>query len=382
DRKFLFMWVSGGWDPTKVFMTSNEVDRAEGDTVASYGGRQFVSNPDRPSVDQFWAQNHQEVSVLDGMLIRSINHPICRNLWMTNTPNAGRPDWPATIAHAAADRYSVPHLIINGYNMAGEYSAFTAVSGRGGQLQALNSGLANFTTDSPYTPPPMDVQALMDQFAANRATERSAAAVTDIEKHLTNSYREAANRLIEFKQDTVDIDLNAGGTISGQISLATKILSGGISRCVTLSHGGGSWDTHVDNSEQSALFASLFGDLMTLKLALENTPGEHAATLAEETVVMVFSEMGRTPFLNSTGGKDHWMYSSAMLWGPGVRGGISLGGYDPYLNGRPIDLNTGLPDDDGIPMTPDVLGSTLMTLADIDPRDELDSDTSLSALLA
>ena len=97
---------------------------------------------------------------------------------------------------------------------------------------------------------------------------------------------------------------------------------------------------------------------------------------------MVFSEMGRTPFLNSTGGKDHWMYSSAMLWGPGIAPGVTLGGFDDYLNGRPLDMTTGLPDDDGTPLTPDVLGSSLMTLADIDPASELGEDTSLSALLA
>ena len=275
DRKFLFLWVTGGWDPTKVFMTStaDTIHRDEGDEVMTYNGRKFISNPDRPAVDLFWSRNADQVTLLNGMLIRSINHPICRNLWMTNTPNAGRPDWPSTIGHAAASRYAVPHLIISGYSMAEKYSAFTAVSGRGGQLQQLNSGLANLMTDTPYAPPPISVQQLMDQFAATRANERSAAPKTDIEAHLTDSYREAANRLIDFKAETKDLDLAAGSAVSEQISLAMKILSGGISRCVTLAHGSGGWDTHVDNTEQDALFASLFSDLSLLMESLKNTPG-------------------------------------------------------------------------------------------------------------
>lgn len=398
DRKFIFVWVSGGWDPTKVFMpsmASNILEtRTPGDEPATYGNLHLVANPNRPTVDTFFSRHHAKVSVLNGMLIRSINHPICRNLWMTNTTNAGRPDWPATIGYASADRYSVPHMIVAGYSMAGAYSAYTAYSGRSGKLQQLLSGVASTRGDEPHVPPPTDVQSLMDQFAATRALERSTQVHTPIEGHLTEAYKQAATRLIDFKDVTTGLDLDGGAVLATQIPLAMELLSGGVSRCVTLAHGGGAWDTHVDNSEQDPLFNDLFGGLGLLMSALESTPGRDAATLADETVVMVFSEMGRTPFLNSTGGKDHWMYSSCLLWGAGLRGGLEIGSYDDSLNGAKIDLETAETDTSGrrtqlglgrstaTSVTPDVLGSTLLTLAGLDPAAELGADTTLRGILS
>ncbi len=386
DRKFIFVWVTGGWDPTKVFMPSMATNilesRTPGDEATTYGNLDLVANANRPFVDLFFSANADKVTLLNGMLIRSINHPICRNLWMTNTANAGRPDWPATIGYASADRYSVPHIIVAGYSMAGVYSAYTAYSGRSGKLQQLLTGASNTRGQNPYLPPRGDVQALMDEFAAKRATERSTQVHTPIEGHLTESYQQAANRLIDFKTDTAGMNLDGGPTLASQIPLAMTLLSGDVSRCVTMAHGGGAWDTHVDNSQQDPLFDDLFRSLTLLMTSLETTPGVNAPTLADETTVMVFSEMGRTPFLNSTGGKDHWMYSTCMLWGAGVRGGLQIGGYDDSLNGLKLDLASAEIDPKGTALTPDVLGSTLLTLAGIDPASELGEDTSLNGILS
>jgi hypothetical protein len=384
ERKFLFVWVPGGWDPTKVFASSfaGTYDRAPGDEPATYGGLELVANADRPAVDRFFSRYADRVATLDGMLIRSINHPICRNLWMTDSPNASRPDWPSTIGHASADRYAVPHVLIQGFSMAGKYSAFTALAGDTGQLDQLLDGTASRRADLPYPPPAPDVEAMLDAMVAARADARAAdpANTSAIARHLTDSYREAANRVVDFKEDTRGMRLSVGRSLPLQIALATKLLSGGIARCVSIA-APGDWDTHIDNSEQTSLYETLFAGLSALMIALDRTPGTNGGTLADETVVTVFSEMGRTPYLNSTGGKDHWMYSSALMWGSGVRGNQQLAGYDDYLNGVPIDLASGEPWAKGVPLTPDIFGSTLLTLAGMDPGIELGQDATLRRLL-
>jgi hypothetical protein len=62
--------------------------------------------------------------------------------------------------------------------------------------------------------------------------------------------------------------------------------------------------------------------------------------LLDETLVVVMSEMGRTPRLNGNGGRDHWTYCySVMLAGAGIRGGTVYGASDAqaaYVKDLPV----------------------------------------------
>ena len=127
------------------------------------------------------------------------------------------------------------------------------------------------------------------------------------------------------------------------------------------------WDSHTTNDDlQNVLFGDLFSSLLSLMMMLDTLPGEVAPTLAEETCVIVFSEMGRTPWLNSAGGKDHWPYTSAMLVGSGVNGGAVVGTFGEQWTGAPIDPETGTADEGGITLTCDAFGATLLAMGDVD----------------
>ena len=73
---------------------------------------------------------------------------------------------------------------------------------------------------------------------------------------------------------------------------------------------------------------------------LARTPGEYGTSLADETTVVVLSEMGRTPSLNAQNGKDHHPITSCMLVGPSVTGNRTVGGYDSQFFGQPINPET------------------------------------------
>jgi hypothetical protein len=61
--------------------------------------------------------------------------------------------------------------------------------------------------------------------------------------------------------------------------------------------------------------------------------------LLDETLVVVMSEMGRTPRVNGNAGRDHWTFCySALLAGAGIRGGTVHGASDAhaaYVKDRP-----------------------------------------------
>jgi hypothetical protein len=96
------------------------------------------------------------------------------------------------------------------------------------------------------------------------------------------------------------------------------------------------WDTHTNN----------FRILKTNKLpyfdqtytALMQDLGDRG--LLDETLVVVMSEMGRTPRVNGNAGRDHWTFCySVLLAGAGIRGGSVYGTSDAqaaYVKDKPV----------------------------------------------
>jgi hypothetical protein len=85
------------------------------------------------------------------------------------------------------------------------------------------------------------------------------------------------------------------------------------------------WDTHTRNF--SILKENKLPYLdMTYSALMEDLS---ARGLLDETLVVIMSEMGRTPRVNGSGGRDHWTYCySVMLAGAGIRGGTVYGASD------------------------------------------------------
>ena len=110
-------------------------------------------------------------------------------------------------------------------------------------------------------------------------------------------------------------------------------------------------------------------------------PGTHGRSLLDETVVVVMSEMGRTPKYNATGGRDHWPYTSAMIIGNGIKGGRAIGSYTDNFSGIGFDHRTGTLMPDVIGVSSQDFGATLLAMADIDPRKFLPSALSFDRLV-
>ncbi len=68
-----------------------------------------------------------------------------------------------------------------------------------------------------------------------------------------------------------------------------------------------------------------------------------ARGLLDETLVVLMSEMGRTPRINGNAGRDHWTYCySVVLAGAGIRGGTIYGQSDAqaaYVKDRPVSTS-------------------------------------------
>ena len=95
------------------------------------------------------------------------------------------------------------------------------------------------------------------------------------------------------------------------------------------------WDTHSNN------FPILRAKLPRLDKTFHALMTDlQDRSLLENTLVVIMSEMGRTPRLNAQGGRDHWTYCySVMLAGAGIRGGMIYGASDShaaYVKDNPV----------------------------------------------
>jgi uncharacterized protein (DUF1501 family) len=135
--------------------------------------------------------------------------------------------------------------------------------------------------------------------------------------------------------------------------LARRLVEAGV-RMVTVTYG--SWDHHSNLKgayEQNMVnfdkaFATFISDLKQ-------------RGLLDSTLVMVTSEFGRTPKINSTNGRDHWpRVFSTVLAGGGVKAG--------YAHGT-SDALAAEPDSD--PVTPQQFAATMYHLIGISPRTKL-----------
>lgn len=99
------------------------------------------------------------------------------------------------------------------------------------------------------------------------------------------------------------------------------------------------WDTHTRNFEilkgnklpgLDQTYSALMQDL-------------DARGLLDETLIVMMSEMGRTPKINSRAGRDHWTHCYSVLFaGAGIRGGTVYGESDAhaaYVKDQPVSTS-------------------------------------------
>ncbi|HQY60060.1 MAG: DUF1501 domain-containing protein [Myxococcales bacterium] len=100
-----------------------------------------------------------------------------------------------------------------------------------------------------------------------------------------------------------------------------RCFAAGISISATWAQGG--FDTHAQHDQnQTSALASFVARIRYVQLRAAQLG------LKDKLYVLVTSDFGRTPKYNTGNGKDHWNVTSALLMGPGIRGGRAIGKTD------------------------------------------------------
>ena len=381
-RRLVVLFAYGGWDPTYVFDPSPDspgVDTPAGDWM-TYGDLDLWDSGRAPNVRAFFDRWSSQTAVINGHAVDSLVHEECLKRVLTGTSSPAA-DIGARVAAAGGEERPLPYLLLGG---TARTTGLEAKSGRAGWTNQLSQLALPETYGWPAPggrgpSPGLQPQGADDDAVTEYLRRRGGDLLgrgNTADDQRASDYLESLGRATAIREGAARGWL-ADPTLFGSAdpwARTAAALSEGFSQAVFIDDGA-FWDTHVGNSAQAGLFNDLFGGLDRLLSEL------WAADILDETVVLVVSEMGRTPLLNPDGGKDHWPFTSAMLVGAGVRN-ATVRGTDEDLRPVRIDPVTGAPDPGGHRLSAQDVLATTAALCGLDPQALYPDGEVLDAVMA
>jgi hypothetical protein len=219
----------------------------------------------------------------------------------------------------------------------------------------------------------LPIEVPLDRVSSRRALRSGLAAYSQLSESIAavrgmDAYQQKALSLLTSSQTQKAFDIDDedprvrdryGRTAYGQsVLMARRLVESGV-RFVTVFYSPhiNGWDTHSDN------FSTLRERLLpatdqTLPALIEDLA---ARGLLDQTLVVWTGEMGRSPKVNRTAGREHWPQCYTILMaGGGLKRGFVYGA---------SDSTAAYPKDN--PCTPDDISATMFHCLGIDPATEL-----------
>lgn len=190
--------------------------------------------------------------------------------------------------------------------------------------------------------------------------DRLSAVATAEQKIRIQFQDDVGTKLALTAADRLPFTVDAPRTLTnnGQVdafALSLKLLKNNLVTCLNLGVGG--FDTHANQERSLQPTLENFDFLLATFVAQLK-----AANQLDNTLIVVYSDFGRTPKVNNSNGRDHWPVGGALMIGGGIDGGRFVGTTDDNLRTLPINATTGLPDAAGIDFNPTHLGGSVLAL--------------------
>ncbi|MEO7093479.1 MAG: DUF1501 domain-containing protein [Polyangiales bacterium] len=386
-RRMIIVLAQGGWDTT--WALDPKVQSATCDVPVGakqmFGTLDVFADASRPMVNGYFTKYAPVTAIVRGISVGSVSHQECVKRMSTGSRNELNPDLAAIVAHDRGNSMPLPYLILGDTAFAGPYAVSAGRVGATNQIIALLDPAQAYQTNgrAPIATTTAE-DALLSNYA-NATVKRLHATrgATGYNRKRVDDFSEAIGR--GKKLQAVRAGFGARGrtlTLDSQVDLALDALEQDISQTVMTSTRLG-WDTHNDITDQSGFHETTFSGLTRLLDGLSTRAGRLAGTkMIDDTTVVVMSEFSRTPKLNSTGGKDHWPVTSAMVIGAGVKGGHAYGATSGSMESLPVDFTTGRPSGTGRVVTSSLFAAGVLSACGVKPEDHLGPTEVFSAFVA
>ncbi|TWU06302.1 DUF1501 domain-containing protein [Stieleria varia] len=358
--------ASGGWDTTYLMDPKGVggINRLyDNGDILTEGEIKFAPTSkhitEGMSNEDFFARYAKELLVLNGLDYSVNNHSPCSRYMATgHLDSAAYPTFAALVAACRGPECPLSFLTFGNYSATANLVPMARVP----YIQSLkllaNADSVHGATQHPYH----------DDFASDR-----------IEQTLAKQNQRSATRSSLPRQKRAESMLYAAqwnsqslsritphipksvpkDPLSQQAEIALASFKAGV--CVSANLTVGQFDSHQKNDEdQMKLLPRLLASIDYLLRRAEELQ------IREKLVLVMQSEMGRTPNYNNGDGKDHWSIGSIMFLGPGIRGNRVIGATDDAQMPHPFDPQSlSLNPENGIRVRPEHIHIALRELAGV-----------------
>lgn len=368
--------ASGGWDTTALTDPKGtpDINRLyDASEIQEVGAISFAPTEGRLNAEgltneTFFSRYGSELLVLNGVDVSVNNHEPCTRYMGSGKLDSDRyPAFAALTAAELAPQAPLSFMAMGAFGTTGGLIAKNSLTDFPSMLSLARADNVAYDSDARYMPE--DTVSLIDG-----ALEQDASGLP-VREQMERAVRDAqqSSRNLEWVLDHVPAD-TPPDSLRRQIDIAlTGFVSGA---CCAATIGTGVFDSHADNDpDQMTWIPDLLRGVDHLLTRAE------ALGIRDRLLVVMQSEMGRTPWYNENDGKDHWSVGSMMLIGPGITGNRVVGattvdpetGHEQWpLRVDPTSLELS---DDGIRIRPEHVHQPLRELvgvADSASADEFD----------
>lgn len=363
---YVVLNASGGWDTTYL-MDPKGLDGINrlyqhGD-ILTRGAHSFAPTAKHASGglsnEDFYSEFGDELLVLNGLDYSVNNHsPGARYMATGKLDSLAYPTFAALVAACQGPACPLSFLTFGNYSATGNLVAMSRVPYAQSLRKLANADAVDGNVRSPYH----------DEFALDRieralhveVQSRAGRPRLPRAEHAENmlfaaqANSKALRRVAPYIPSALPKE-----RLSQQADIALASFKAGV--CVSANLSIGQFDSHANNDrDQMKLIPEFLAGIRYIMKRAE------ALKLRDKLVIVVQSEMGRTPTYNNGNGKDHWSIGSVMFLGRGIKGNRLIGATDEKQLHVPLNPQTLSCDrDKGIRVRPEHIHLGLRELAGI-----------------
>jgi hypothetical protein len=357
--------ASGGWD-TSYLMDPKGVEGINrlykaGD-IQTHGKHHYA--PIAPHIEggmsnaDFFGRYGSELLVLNGLDYSVNNHSPCSRYMATGKLDShAYPTFAALVAACHGKEAPLAFLTFGNYSATGNLVPMSRVPYLPSLRQISNAdnvqGLENHGYHDAFALARIE-RALKEQHQTRMTTQR----LPRVERAQSMLYA-AQHNSKALRRVTPYIPKEVPkARMAQQAEIALAAFKAGV--CISANISISQFDSHAHNDrDQMKLIPEFLAGIDYLVTRAE------ALGIRDRLVIVIQSEMGRTPHYNKGEGKDHWSIGSIMFMGRGITGNRVVGATDAGQFLRPISPQSLALDADGIRVRPEHIHRALRELAGI-----------------
>jgi hypothetical protein len=370
QRRLVWISMTGGWDILET-TDAKPASTSDIDVTYDWGLANTLAGSESSERIGRWlpklAKRGSELVVVRGLSMGTNSHTAGQVYMdtgvLSNSGDVNAASIPAIVA--SESQATIPIVQLNGgAEPLTDRGLFNPVS----VVRAQNLDL--YRSMYPATRKELDQKLLMLDYLRNSATRMKA--VTGTNDRLTDLESAEAKVRVQFESDVgsklelTGADLtafndgapaNLDESARDAFALTLKLLKNDLVTCVNLGFNG--FDTHANQERRLEPVVTSFDHLIAVLI-----DELKAADALDNTLIVIYSDFGRTPKVNQTDGRDHWPVGGAMMIGGGIAGARFVGGTNDSLQSEFVDATSGLVTsaNSGIQLNPTHLAGSVLEL--------------------